>query len=167
MKEEARKIAEEVLDILERRFNNSNYYELMASSPADGNGYTGVNLIVAERKTSNNIHISATLEENDIYEMPRYEESNTISVDKENLYINIGTVSMGLDKLRQIAENYHSLCAYEYLKENFKNEDEVLWDIALQVYDEQREAEANGYPITEGEAIEHICSNMGVILIEG
>lgn len=65
-----------------------------------------------------------------------------------------------------IFKAFEYMCTFEYLKDNYTNDDETLWQVATETREVQSESEANGNPITEGEAIEIACNNLNVTLDE-
>jgi len=87
-----------------------------------------------------------------------------VRVNRNDLTVTTENGTYDMDQLLEIAKRYHALATYEYLKECYSNNDDTLWTIAVNVYDEQHEAEANGHPITEGEAIELITINLNITL---
>lgn len=61
---------------------------------------------------------------------------------------------------------YETMCTFEYLKDNYANDDETLWNLARETRETQSECEANGSPVTEGEAIEIACNSLNITLEE-
>lgn len=61
---------------------------------------------------------------------------------------------------------YQSMCTFEYLKDNYSNDDETLWTLARETREVQSECEANGNPVTENEAIEIACNSLNITLDE-
>lgn len=61
---------------------------------------------------------------------------------------------------------YEVMCTFEYLKDTYINPDDTLWQLAREVREVQSESEANGNPITEGEAIEIACNSLNITLWE-
>lgn len=60
-----------------------------------------------------------------------------------------------------IAKAYESLCTFEYLKINYTNDDETLWQVAKETMELIREVD---YPLEENEAIEQVCQSLGITL---
>lgn len=65
-----------------------------------------------------------------------------------------------------IYKAYQYMCTFEYLKDNYVNDDETLWQVATETREAQSESEANGNPITEREAIEIACKSLNITLDE-
>lgn len=65
-----------------------------------------------------------------------------------------------------IYKAFQYMSTFEYLKDNYTNDDETLWQIATETIEAQKESECNGHPITEGEAIEIACRSLNITLIE-
>lgn len=62
-----------------------------------------------------------------------------------------------------IAKAYETLCTFEYLKDNYTNDDDTLWQVARETRELIREID---YPLDENEAIEKVCKSLNITLWE-
>lgn len=85
-----------------------------------------------------------------------------------NVKVNTTTGQLFLDDMEikypfQIAMAYESWSTFEYLKDNYTNDDETLWLVARNARELIREVD---YPMSENEAIEETCCSMNITLNE-
>lgn len=82
--------------------------------------------------------------------------------------VNTTTGKLFLDDMEikcpfQIAMAYETWCTFEYLTDNYTNDEETLWIVARNVRELMREVD---YPMSEDEAIEETCNSMNITLNE-
>jgi len=98
----------------------------------------------------------------DVYEFTK-KRGNIMIVPNEGI---IFYKDLELTDRYSIAKAIYTLNTYEWMKDNYRNSQDELWEIAEEVYDYKGEAEANGGYVSEQEAIDDIAEMKNIELIE-
>lgn len=85
-----------------------------------------------------------------------------INTDTMQIFQNGTEIKLPYD----IYKAYEIMSIFEYLKENYMNNEDTLWQLATEVRVVQSETMANGHPASEGEAIEIACNSLNITLWE-